>query len=105
MPFTLLHLGPALILGYLLRFRVHWPTLIIASVIIDLEPLAVILLNLSDYPRHGYLHTFASAIFLGCLVGVVMWLIRDYFSKLFNLLALTESVSYSFGGYLTSSPP
>ncbi len=102
MPFTLLHLGPALILGYLLRFRVHWPTLIIASVIIDLEPLVVILLNLSDYPHHGYLHTFASAIFLGSLVGVVMWLIRDYFSKLFNLLALTESVSYSISDYVVA---
>ena len=100
MPLTPLHLGSALILGYLLRFRIHWPTLIITSVIVDLEPLAVTLLDLGDYPYHGYLHTFASAIFLGSLVGMVMWLIKDRFSEIFNQLALTEQVNYTIGSHV-----
>lgn len=101
MPFTLLHLGPALILGYLLRHRIHWPTLILASVIIDLEPLVVILFGLYSYPVHGYLHTFGSSILFGSLVGVAMWLFRKYFSNLFSLLVLTTK-SCSLSNYVVA---
>lgn len=101
MPFTLLHLGPALILGYLLRRRIHWPTLIVTSVVVDLEPLVVILFDLDNYPVHGYLHTFASSILFGSLVGVAMWLLRKYFSNLFSLLALATT-SYSLSNYVVA---
>ena len=102
MPFTPLHLGPALILGYFLKSRIHWPTLIITSVIVDLEPLAVILLDLSNYPIHGYLHTLASAILLGSLVSLVMWLLRNHFSNLFKVLALTTARNYSLSSYVVA---
>lgn len=99
--FYLLHLGPALILGYSLKHRIHWPTLIIASVIVDLEPLVVILFDPDSYPVHGYLHTFVSSILFGSLVGVVMWLLRKYFSNLFSLLALT-TMSSSLSNYIVA---
>ncbi|MCX8170580.1 MAG: hypothetical protein N3E47_01215 [Candidatus Bathyarchaeota archaeon] len=57
MPFTLFHLGPALGLGLPLRRRLHVPTLVLANVIVDLEPFFVLFLGL-DYPLHGYFHIF-----------------------------------------------
>jgi len=101
MPFTPLHLGPPLILGYLLRRHIHWPTLIITSVLVDLEPLTILLLNLNTYPVHGYLHTFASAVLLGSLVGLVVWLFRKYFNHLFSLFVLTTRDS-SLSSYMVA---
>ena len=57
MPFTPFHLGPALFLGLLLFRLVDLPTFLAANVILDLEPLAVLLLDL-DYPLHGLFHSF-----------------------------------------------
>lgn len=102
MPFTPLHLGPALILGYFLKSRIHWPTLIVTSVVVDLEPLLVILLDLSNYPIHGYLHTFASAVFLGSLASLIMWLLRNHLNNLLKRLALMTETNYSLSSYVTA---
>ncbi len=72
MPFTLFHLGPALAVGLPLRKYVHLPTFIVANVVLDVEPLLVMLFRL-NYPLHGYLHTFLSAIAVGLLLGYVMF--------------------------------
>ncbi len=61
MPFTLFHLGSALAVGLPLRRMIHAPTLILASIVLDLEPIAVILLGL-DYPLHGFMHTLIFAV-------------------------------------------
>jgi len=37
MPFTLYHLGPALLLGLLFRRRLDLPTFLVANVVVDLE--------------------------------------------------------------------
>lgn len=85
MPFTLLHLGPALAFGVPLRKYVHLPTFIVANVILDAEPLLVILFRL-QYPRHGYLHTFLLAIAVGLLLGYMMFKLekplKGFYSKL-----------------------
>ena len=75
MPFTPFHLGPALALGALLRRRLHLPTLLLASVLVDVEPLLVLLLDLA-YPLHGYLHTFLGSLALGLLVGYTMYILE-----------------------------
>lgn len=56
MPFTPFHLGPALCLGSPLREYIHAPTLILANVVLDIEPLIMLITGLS-YPLYGYLHT------------------------------------------------
>jgi len=53
MPFTLFHLGP----GLLLLTYVDFPTFLVASVIVDIEPFLVLTLDL-NYPLHGFLHPF-----------------------------------------------
>ena len=73
MPFTPLHLGPALAIGYIVRKRVHWPTFILANIIVDIEPLLVLVLGMMSYPLHGYLHTFISSLIMGSLLGYIMY--------------------------------
>ena len=71
MPLTPLHLGPALLLGYPLARRLDVPTLLLASVALDVRAWSVILGPLSG-PVHGPLHTLVGATaFAVALAGVV----------------------------------
>lgn len=87
MPFTPYHIGPALLVGLPARRWLHAPTLILASVAVDVEPLYVIVTGV-DYPLHGYLHTFLGAAALGLLVGVLMRVLDDLLAPLWRLLRL-----------------
>lgn len=75
MPFTPLHIGPALIIGLPLRRHIHAPTFIVANVILDIEPFIVIAYNLS-YPLHGYLHTFLGALIVGAALSYFMYVFK-----------------------------
>jgi len=57
-------------------------------VIVDVEPLLVILLRL-DYLLYSYLHTFVSVVVLGSLTGVFMWLLRGL-NKLFRVFLINN---------------
>uniref|UniRef100_A0A7C4FGD5 Hydrolase n=1 Tax=Ignisphaera aggregans TaxID=334771 RepID=A0A7C4FGD5_9CREN len=90
MPLTPLHLGPALVLGLLLRRRLHLPTLLLASIVIDFEPLLVLILRL-DHPLHGYLHTLLFAIPCGVAIGYAMMRMEKLFNSLHKALLLEEA--------------
>ena len=87
LPFTPFHFGPAFGFGLPLRKYVHLPTFIVANVIVDLEPLLVVVFGLR-YPLHGYLHTYVSAFFLGIVCGYVMFLLDKFFHSLYRRLLL-----------------
>ena len=71
MPLTPLHLGPALLLAYPLVRRLDVPTLLLASVAVDVRVWLVILGPL-DGRVHGPLHTVLGATaFAVALAGVV----------------------------------
>ena len=89
MPFTIFHLGPALCFGLPLRKHIHAPTFILANIIIDFEPLLVLVFGLR-YPLHGYLHTFLMAAFLGLFMGYIMFLLRKPLHRIFRLFLLEE---------------
>jgi len=89
MPLTPLHLGPALAFGLPLRKWLHLPTLLLASIAIDVEPLIVLVLKL-NYPLHGYLHTFLFAIPYGVAVSYVMMCIERFLNPLYTALLLEE---------------
>ena len=89
MPFTPFHLGPALGIGLPLRKYVHVPTFVMASVILDFEPFLVIYLGL-DYPLHGYMHTFLSALLVGLLLGYVAFKLERFVQPVYNKLPRTE---------------
>lgn len=102
MPFTPYHLGFALLIGYFFRRRVHWPTFILASVVVDLEPFLVFTGVLQRYPLHGYMHTFLFGSLCGVLLGYAMYVTRKMHAGLFKRLALVENeigpAGYLVGG-------
>lgn len=89
MPFTPLHLGPGVLLGLPLRNLLHVPTLLLASVILDLEPLFVFVFGL-NYPLHGYFHTFLIAIPTGSVLGYLMHSIDPHLKELYRSLKLVD---------------
>ena len=93
MPFTPFHLGPALCLGIPLRKYIHVPTFILANVILDTEPLLVLLLGLR-YPLHGYLHTFIAAVGVGIAFGLVMFLLERPMHPLYRKLLLEPDIAF-----------
>jgi hypothetical protein len=87
MPFTPFHLGPALCFGIPLRNYIHAPTFILANVVLDFEPLLVLVFGL-NYPLHGYLHTFLAAIVIGFALGLAMFLLEGRMHPLYKTLQL-----------------
>ena len=57
MPLTPFHWGPSSWIGIIFFKIFDFPTLFVSSVIVDIEPLCVILFNL-NYPLHGFFHSF-----------------------------------------------
>jgi len=106
MPFTPLHLGPAIIFGYPLRRKIHWPTFIVANVLVDVEPLLVFtgVLMAGGYPLHGYLHTFPASLVAGPALGYAMFRLDRLLGGLFERLHLVEGGvglrGYILGGAL-----
>jgi len=99
MPFTPFHLGPALGLGLPLRKYVHMPTFTLASVIVDIEPFLVFHYNL-DYPLHGYLHTFVFAIFVGLLLGYVMFILERTLKPVYKVFLLETGNTLKLRSFL-----
>jgi len=101
-PFTPYHLGPSALFGLLLLKWVDFPTLLIASVIIDIEPIIVIVFDLS-YPIHGILHSFFGAFLAALLLILVMKFLRKYFTPLMTFFKLKQDISLrsiSIGAFL-----
>jgi membrane-bound metal-dependent hydrolase YbcI (DUF457 family) len=71
MPFTFFHYGPALFVGLMFLSYINLPTLIIATTVIDIEPLLVQVLHL-DAPHHGLSHTFLGGFFIAAALAVIM---------------------------------
>jgi len=98
MPFTPLHLGPALALGLSFRKYIHLPTFIIANVIVDIEPFLVLVLRL-NYPLHGYLHTFVFASVLGLALSYVMFKLEKFLNSLYRSLLLVPQKLFNFRAF------
>ena len=93
MPFTPFHLGPGLLVGLLLFSYVDFPTFLVASVIVDIEPFLVITLNL-HYPLHGFLHSFLGATPLAFLLAAAMSKVRRTLSPLTSFFKLRQKSSF-----------
>jgi hypothetical protein len=100
MPLTTYHLATGLLVGFLLRKHLYWPTLIISTVVVDVEPLLVLLGVLRDYPLHGYLHTFLASAVFGVAVGYATYALRSLVHPLFRRLHLAEEEPTATGSLL-----
>lgn len=92
MPLTPLHFGPSTLIGLPLKRYLDLPVFVFANVVIDLEPLAVIVFGLT-YPQHGYLHTFLIGGILGVVWGLIAYTFRVPIGKLMNLFKLDYSTT------------
>jgi hypothetical protein len=92
MPFTPFHLGPALLLGLLLLRFIDFPTFLIANVIVDVEPLLVLVFGL-DYPLHGFFHSFLGGAIVALVLTLVINRIRETVSPLLAFFRLEQRSS------------
>ncbi len=93
MPLTPFHLGPGLLIGLILLYYIDFPTFLIASVIVDVEPIIVILFDL-DYPLHGFCHSFLGGTIIAFLLAAVMSKIRKPISPLLSFFKLEQEISF-----------
>ncbi len=87
MPFTPFHLGPAVLMGFILLRYLDLPTLIVASVLVDLEPLTVLVFGLPG-PLHGFFHSFLGASVAAALLAWVMLRVRGFLTPVYAYLRL-----------------
>jgi hypothetical protein len=89
MPITPFHIGPHSCVALPLNRYIDIPIFIGANVIIDVEPLLVLLFKF-NYPLHGYCHTFL----IGGLLGLI-WAICAYpFRQLISQFMLSLRLPY-----------
>lgn len=93
MPFTPYHFGPALLIGVLLFPFIDFATIVVASVILDLEPLAVIFFNL-PMPLHSFFHTYLGATIVAIILAIGIYPFRKYLNKLVALFGLRQESSF-----------
>jgi membrane-bound metal-dependent hydrolase YbcI (DUF457 family) len=93
MPFTPYHLGPGLFIGLLFLAFIDFPTFLVASVIVDVEPFLVLAFNL-NYPLHGFFHSFLGGTLVAVPLALVMYRIRDKFSPLLSFFKLEQKISF-----------
>ncbi len=93
MPFTPFHFGPSACIALPLKRYIDFPTFMLANVTIDIEPLLVMVFDLS-YPLHGFAHSFVGAAIVGIGLGVVANLAKGFIHRIMkNMLGLEYSSS------------
>ncbi|MBI4844918.1 MAG: hydrolase [Candidatus Omnitrophica bacterium] len=88
MPFTPFHFGAHACVALPLNKKTgNILVFLLTNVIIDIEPLLVIIFNFS-YPLHGYAHTFIGASILGGIWGIIAYQFKTIFEKILKILKL-----------------
>ncbi len=101
MPFTPFHLGPASGLGLPLKKYIHMPTFLVANVIVDVEPLLVLVLGLK-YPLHGYFHTFIFASLTGFALGYMMFIIDRFLFPIYIFFRLVSKGNHKMKTFMAT---
>jgi len=95
MPLTPLHLGPGWLLGIFgLRFLNLWGILI-GSVIMDLEPVVLLLINPCYLcPHHGFFHSILGAILGSFLLALILFAFRKKLEKVLLKIKIKQNFSF-----------
>ncbi|MFX1419234.1 MAG: hypothetical protein ACFE9N_09975 [Promethearchaeota archaeon] len=93
MPFTPYHLGPSLLFGLLLLSLIDFPTFLIASVIVDIEPLLIFFFNLK-FPLHGFFHSFVGGTIIALILTVIMTKTRKFFTPIMSFFKIEQDFSF-----------
>ena len=94
MPFTPFHLGPALLFGLALSAVFDLPTLLLASVIPDVEPFCVMYFHVQGYPLHGFFHSYLGASILAIAVALIIYPLRDWVNKIMSIFRVSQKFSF-----------
>lgn len=94
MPLTPFHIGPGLFIPLLLFNLIDLLTFLIASVILDIEPVLVLFLNL-QYSVHGFFHTFLGGSIVALILAVFMIKTRKLFSPAMSVFKLEQKWSFT----------
>lgn len=95
MPFTPFHLGPSLAASVSVKRVFHIPAFLAGSILIDIEPLTIILLRL-DQPLHGFFHTLLGGLLVSIPVSLLLFATRKPLTRLLSALKLEQSQSFPF---------
>jgi membrane-bound metal-dependent hydrolase YbcI (DUF457 family) len=93
MPLTPFHLGPGLLIGLLLLSYIDFPTFLVASVIVDVEPIIVLIFDLGC-PLHGFFHSFLGGTIVAFLLAAVMSKVRKSLSPLLSYFRLEQKSTF-----------
>ena len=93
MPLTPFHLGPALLLGLIFLQYVDLPTFLVANVIVDIEPMFILLFNL-DLTHHQFLHTFLGGTFVALILTMIMSKIRRKISPILTFFKIEQKPTF-----------
>lgn len=93
MPFTPFHLGPGILIGILLQKHLDLPTLLVASVALDLEPLFVMITG-AGCPLHGLFHTFLGGSIAAVAISIVMWRISGFTGNVAKAFGISQEPSF-----------
>jgi membrane-bound metal-dependent hydrolase YbcI (DUF457 family) len=106
-PFTPFHLGPALLFGLALSVIFDLSTLLVASVIPDLEPFCVMYFHVYGYPLHGFFHSYLGASILAVFVALIIYPLRGWLYRVLTVFGVSQKSSFRkifftsfFGAYL-----
>ena len=93
MPFTAFHLGPALLIGVILFPLFDLAAILICSVIVDLEPIYVLLFA-QELPLHGFFHTFIGGTIVGIIVSFILWIARGLVQEILMVFKVEQKSSF-----------
>lgn len=95
MPFTPLHLGSGILLGYLsLRFSNLW-AILLGSVVMDFEPLVLLIINpCYSCPHHGFFHSILGATLGSLIISILLWRFREPLNGISLRFKIQQSFSF-----------
>ena len=91
MPFTPFHWGPGMLIGLLAFPWMDLPCLLIASVIVDVEPF--VLMIQGSPVLHAFFHTYVGATIAGLILSPAVYVLRVPLQQLLRLFGLEQSTS------------
>ena len=92
MPFTPFHLGPALLICLLLFPLLDVASFLVASVIVDIEPLY--LMSQPSLYLHGFFHSYLGASIFGILTALGMYSIRKIIQRILKSFLIQQKTSF-----------
>jgi len=92
MPFTPLHMGPGMLLKALLQGSFSLMVFGWTQIVMDLQPLYVMLSNTTRFELHGFSHTYLGATLLALVSAVSGKYLSELALKLLTLSTVNRSI-------------